>query len=339
MSARRAVRIACAVRGACAVILLAVLVRRAIAEEGAAASADTASSAAKVFSAAAAGDDVLVQANPVAPGGDDPATVWARLPRYRHEGVSRVRLSLALTGVGIYDVAFYETLKKPWWSGQKSDFHVINDWWGAYAMEVDKFAHAYAGQCMTRIAAQAYGWTGMTRRQALFWGGVTSLATLTQVELLDGFTAKYGFSTADYAANIAGAFLPLAQDIWQPLQLVTFKMSYHTARFEKGTAPNLLEDYNRQTYWLTLDVNGLLPRPARRYWPDWLQVAAGCGVNHAFEANREREYYLALDVDPTRLPLGDGPLASFLAPFHYLHLPAPAIRFRGDGTKLFALYF
>ena len=265
---------------------------------------------------------------------------WDDLPVYRYEGVSAWRLATTLTGVAVYDVAFYQTLKKPWWSGQKSDFHVINDWWGNYAMEVDKLAHVYAGQCMARIAATSYRWSGMTRRQALFWGGMTSLATLTQVEVLDGFTRKYGFSTADYAANIVGAFFPLAQELWRPLRLVTCKMSYHPARFEPGTYDNLLEDYDRQTYWLAFDINGMLPRSARPYWPDWLGVAVGYGVKNAFASTDcLREYYLALDFDPTRLELGDGWLAEFLAPLHYLHLPAPAIRFREDGTAFFALYF
>ena len=278
----------------------------------------------------------------VSHSGDVRPMQWEDLPRYRHEGVSGWRLGVALTGVVVNDVAFYQTLQKPWWSGEKSDFHVINDWWGNYAMEVDKAAHALAAQSTALTATWSYEWAGMSRRQALFWGGVTGLATLTQVELLDGYTRKYGFSSGDCAANVAGAFWPLAQDLWRPLQVLTFKMSYHTARFESGTAPNLLEDYSRQTYWLALDVNGVLPRSARRYWPDWLGVAVGYGVDNAFardRSDRVREFYLALDLDPTRLPIGNGSLARILAPLHYVHLPAPAIRIRDDGMKFFALYF
>lgn len=272
---------------------------------------------------------------------------WEALPPYRHEGLSRRKLAIALVGVGMYDVAFYQTLKKPWWSGEKSDFHVINDWWRNYAMEVDKLAHAYAGQSMALTAARAYGWTGMTRNQALFWGGVTSTAMLAQVEVLDGHTRKFGFSTADFAANVAGAFYPLAQELWEPLRLVTFKMSWHPRRFEatpydQGSPPHLLEDYDRMTYWLALDIDRMLPRDVRQYWPNWLGVAVGYGVKHAFSPDvndRMREYYLALDFDPTRANLGGGWLARALAPLHYIHLPAPAVRFREDGTKFFALYF
>jgi len=273
---------------------------------------------------------------------------WEDVPVYRHEGLSRARFAVALSGVGIYDLAFYETLKKPWWSGEKSGFHVINDWWGNYAMEVDKCAHAYAGQSMALIAAQSYQWSGMTRRQGLFWGGVTGVAMLAQVEVLDGYTRRYGFSTGDFAANLVGAFYPLAQEVWDPLRLVTLKMSWHPRRFEdtgydhNPSPPNLLEDYDRMTYWLALDINGMLPAGVQRYWPDWLGVALGYGVKNAFsqcEGDRMRECYVALDLDPTRANLGNGWLARALAPLHYIHLPAPAIRFRGDGTKSFALYF
>ena len=263
------------------------------------------------------------------------------LPQYRHQGVSRGRLAIALAGVGVYDIAFYETLKKPWWSGTKSDMHVINDWWNGYAMEVDKAAHAFAGQSMARLAAESFEWTGMTRTQALFWGGVTSLATLSQVEVLDGYTAKFGFSTADYAANIAGAFFPLAQEMWPPLKMVTFKISYHTRRFEEhGNNGNILEDYDRQTYWLALNLKEALPRPVSGVVPAWLGIAAGYGVENAFASSgRMREYYLALDIDPTRANVGPGWLSRALAPLRYVHLPSPAIRFREDGTRFFALYF
>ncbi|HQI76555.1 MAG TPA: DUF2279 domain-containing protein [Candidatus Latescibacteria bacterium] len=263
------------------------------------------------------------------------------LPPYRHQGISRGRLAIALAGVGVYDVAFYETLKKPWWSGTKSDMHVINDWWNGYAMEVDKAAHAFAGQSMARLAAESYEWTGMTRTQALFWGGVTSLATLSQVEVLDGYTAKFGFSTADYAANIAGAFFPLAQEMWHPLKTVTFKISYHTRRFEEhGNNGNILEDYDRQTYWLVLNLKETLPRPVSGAVPAWLGIAAGYGVENAFASSgRMREYYLGLDIDPTRANVGPGWLSRALAPLRYVHLPSPAVRFREDGTRFFALYF
>jgi hypothetical protein len=269
------------------------------------------------------------------------ASDWEDLPTYRHEGISSKRLAVTLAGVAVYDAAFYQTLKKPWWSGTRSDFHVINDWWDGYAMEVDKAAHAYAGQCMARIAAESYQWSGMSRKQALFWGGVTGLATLSQVEVLDGHTQKYGFSSADYAANVAGAFFPLAQEMWSPLRAVTFKMSYHTKRFEQeGNADNILEDYDRQTYWLAFELARVLPGAVGRRIPSWLGLAVGYGVDNAFtETGRVREYYVALDIDPTRANLGNGTFARLMAPLRYIHLPSPALRFRSDGTKFFALYF
>lgn len=290
-----------------------------------------------------------------------PTTGWNELPDYRHERIVPWKLATAIAGVGVYDLAFYQTLKKPWWSGETSRFHVINDWWGGYALEVDKLGHAFAAQSLALISAETYQWAGMTRREALFWGGVSSLATMTQIEVLDGFTAAYGFSPADYTANIVGAFWPLAQEMWSPLNVVTFKMSYHTARFEKAVAPNVMEDYNRQTYWLAFDVNRMLPEPTRDWWPDWLGVAVGYGVTNAFTyvshreydalrphrsylvtrrpAHMMREYYVALDVDPTRLVPEHWWLHDLVRPLKYLHLPSPAIRFREDGTRFFALYF
>ena len=275
------------------------------------------------------------------------AVEWEDLPEYRYERLSPWRLGVVLGGVAIYDGAFYQTLKKPWWSGTSSDFHIVNDWWGNYALENDKLAHAWSGQVMASVATGAYQWTGMSRRQALFWGGVTSLATLTQVEVLDGFTEKFGFSPGDYTANAVGAFFPLAQEMIPPLRHASYKLSYHPARMEPDayrgrTEPNRLEDYSRQTYWLAFNVHGMLPEGPARYWPSWLQVAVGYGVDNAFalpESERMREIYLALDFDPSRIETSNTFLAAVLAPFRYIHLPAPAIRFRRDGTRAFALYF
>ena len=272
---------------------------------------------------------------------------WDDLPEYQYRSFSPFRLGIVLCGVAVYDVAFYQTLKKPWWNGTKSDFHFVQDWWGNYALEVDKFAHAWAGQAGALIAARSYEWTGMSHRQALFWGGVTSLATLTQVEILDAYTERFGFSPGDYTANIVGSFFPLVQDLWHPLQNVSFKMSYHPARFERNayrgrSEPNRLEDYSRQTFWLAFNVHNMMPIHAWKYWPSWLQVAVGYGVDNAFapvEEDRIREFYLALDFDPSRIDTRHGWLKSLLSPFRYLHLPAPAIRFRRDGTKAFVLYF
>ncbi len=269
------------------------------------------------------------------------------LPEYRHRSISRGRLGVVLAGVALYDAAFYLTLKKPWWSGEPSDFHVVHDWWGNYSLEVDKLAHAFAGQSMALVSAGAYQWAGMSRRQALFWGGVTGTLTLTQVEVLDGYTKKFGFSPPDYVANVIGAFYPLAQHVWRPLRALSFKMSYHGARLEPNAyeglgEPNRLEDYSRQTYWLALHVESVLPRAVRDVWPTWLQVAAGYGVDGAFRqdrSERRREYYLGLDFDPSRIDTGSAFLDALLAPFRYVHLPAPCIRFRGDGTRVFALYF
>ena len=39
--------------------------------------------------------------------------VWDDLPDYRHRGISGWKLTTALTGVGIYNAAFYQTLQKP----------------------------------------------------------------------------------------------------------------------------------------------------------------------------------------------------------------------------------
>ena len=51
------------------------------------------------------------------------------------------------------------------------------------------------------------------------------------------------------------------------------------------------------------------------------------------------EYYIVLDIDPTRLVPDNMRLADLIAPLKYIHLPSPAIRLRADGTRFFALYF
>ena len=94
------------------------------------------------------------------------------------------------------------------------------------------------------------------------------------------------------------------------------------------------------TYWLSADVNNLLPEGAQPYWPNWLNLAVGYGARDLPQSNDEikiRELYFGLDYNLVALPVENPVLKKALAFANAIHFPAPAIRIDETGSKAFLL--
>ncbi|HYM20122.1 MAG TPA: hypothetical protein VEW28_03855, partial [Candidatus Kapabacteria bacterium] len=113
---------------------------------------------------------------------------------------------------------------------------------------------------------------------------------------------------------------------------------------------NPIDDYGGQSYWLTLDVHRALPQDAKKYWPEWLNLAAGWGAyvtsDQVTSANLngtaivpQMEFLVGLDFDIERIiPESDIGIINFLRrALSYWHLPAPAYRLHPD-PRFFVLF-
>jgi hypothetical protein len=227
-----------------------------------------------------------------------------------------------------------------------SQFHFFND--NAEWLNVDKVGHAATAYNIAVFQNNLMRWGGIRSGTAALIGTLTGLAFMTMIEVMDGHSAKWGFSKGDMLANIAGCVLFEGQQLLWHEQRISLKYSYHGTLFpqyypaELGSnlPQRMLKDYNGQSYWLSFNIASFLP--ASDHFPRWLNATAGYGAEGMVGAmknpdeidgrpipsfQRYRQFYFSFDTDLYRID-GLSPLASSLLEVNRLiKTPAPALEF------------
>lgn len=238
------------------------------------------------------------------------------------------------------NVALYEYFRRAWWSGERDDFQVNYDWDMEFR-DMDKLGHALGGYHLARIGSGLLRAACVGERKAIWWGAAYAAAFQLQIEIWDGYQKKYGFSPPDLLFNTAGAAYAVAQH--ESPALVAFKptISYrrtHVARnyasYPEGSNGRELRpsvDYSGQVYWISTDVDRLLPSSARRYWPGILRVSVGHGITDWVDPatgdaiRARRKLMISLDLDPEKLP-GNHPVWKQVKhQLSFIHFPGPAL--------------
>lgn len=230
-----------------------------------------------------------------------------------------------------------------WWKDNRRSFHFREDL--RYALHVDKIGHFHGATALTLLMGKAFRWVRYDPETSLLLGAGVSTAFQTFVEVQDGFST-WGFDRVDFASNLAGAWYPVAQQYWPPLRSVNVKFSYTPSANIHRSDPSfpgqrhlLMDDYEGQSFWLSLRVNSMLPENIERVWPDWLCLAIGYGARDVLSERPYRVWYLALDVDLSALaPREEGFLRTMAEALDLIHLPAPAVRIH-PGVIWYGLYF
>ncbi len=266
------------------------------------------------------------------------------------------RRLLAVTGITAAALGgTYVAHIEPWWSGKKQGFRFKYDWYDNYWLEIDKLGHFYANIQLTRLSAASFRFAGLSERKSLWSGFLVSTAFFTSIELTDAGFADWGFSLPDYTANLLGALYPILQHEVAVFRHFNFKVSYLPSQFYKETSvstrPGFVNyqpytyysgDYDGVRYWLSADVDWILPDKLKPLWPDWLNIALGYGARNLPQANKrlkEREFYIALDYNMAYLPGESTILKSIKTLLNTIHLPAPALKISRSGDKMFLLKF
>ncbi len=265
----------------------------------------------------------------------------------------RVRL-LAAGSTTAYSATLM-ALNQLWYKEQaRTGFHFFND--NAQWKQVDKAGHLYTTYHISRLGTQSLRWAGLPPTQAAVLGGIAGLVFQTPIEVLDGFSAAYGASWGDVAANTAGAAMYVGQQLLWREQRIHPRFSFRPTALAE-LRPNMLgkrlpeqslKDYNGQTYWLSFDVKPWLGAGNR--FPGWLNVSLGYGAHNMVYAtdaanrgqgfNSYRQYYLSFDVNFTRIPTRSRLLKSLFFVLNTVHVPAPALEFnRERGLVFHPLYF
>ncbi len=235
----------------------------------------------------------------------------------------------------------------------RSQFHLFND--NGDWLQMDKAGHAMTAYYMGHMGIRALQWTGTERKKAVWIGGLYGFTYLTAIEVLDSFSDEYGFSVGDVASNGMGAAMAIGQELLWREQRMFLKFSAQYSPYAQyrpevlGSEPleRLLKDYNGQTYWLSVNASAWF-REKPDWLPAWLNIAAGYGVdgltggtsnpafNHEGEPlpffQRQRQLYLSIDVDLTRIKTRSKVLRTCFDLLSFVKIPAPAIEINQQGT-------
>ncbi len=277
----------------------------------------------------------------------------------------RVKI-IATTNIVGYSAAMIG-LYSAWYKNYpQTNFHTFDDiseWKG-----IDKIGHAYSVYAESKVSMELWRWTGIERKKRIWLGGLSGAFYQTVIETLDGFSSEWGWSWGDIAANIAGSGLFTAQELAWDEQRIQFKFSFHQKSysdaslnkrsneiFGSSTAERFLKDYNSHTYWLSTGIKSFFPKSKL---PAWLQISIGTGAEGLFGAKdnigkdvmgnitfnrpdikRYRQWYLAPDIDFTKIKTRNKAIKMALDILNIIKFPAPSLEFSNGKFKFNALTF
>jgi hypothetical protein len=237
----------------------------------------------------------------------------------------------------------------------KSKFHTFDDhknW-----LQMDKAGHFYTANKIALLTGNAFRWSGMKATNAALIGTGISLGYQTTLELLDAYSAEWGFSWSDVAANTLGAGFYLGQELLWQEQHFLLKFSAHPTEFAalrpavlgSSFAERLLKDYNGQTYWLSFNPTQFIQNSK---FPAWICLSLGYSAQAKIVGDQDtytdisgktyvaqREFLLSLDIDFSRIPVKRTWLKTVLRQLNYVKIPFPSLLLRDGKLTAVPLYF
>jgi hypothetical protein len=271
------------------------------------------------------------------------------------------RLAISLSIEGSLYAATLLGLNNLWYEQYRSSkFHFFDD--SKEWLQMDKFGHFTSSSTIANLCYYSYRWSGMKHKKAVLYAGAASLAYMTTIEVLDGYSSGWGFSVSDMVANVLGtSFFVTQQLLWQR-QYIKTKLSYHPTSYAglrpeelgENASQRILKDYNGLTIWASLGSAVFVPK--RSHFPRWICLSFGYGaegmlggffnpdVNEAGQNlpqfDRYRQFYLSLDVDFSVIKTKSKIVKLLLLAVNAIKIPFPALEYNTKGQfKFHYLYF
>ncbi len=273
--------------------------------------------------------------------------------------VRKRKMILATGATGAY-LGSMIALDQLWYSDfEQAPLHSFND--AAQWLQMDKVGHLTTSYQLGKAGHAALQWAGASEQSARILGGSFGFLYLGGVELLDGKSSEWGFSWSDLAANAIGSGAFIAQDALWKEQRIQFKYSYRKSQYAQyrpeilgsSASERWLKDYNGQTYWASIRIADFLRED--HFWPDFLCISIGYGAdgmlgaenNPLFSAEntplphfeRERQFYLSLDVDLSSFASNRRVLRAFLNTFGFIKIPAPTLLLQNGNLRFYPVFF
>ncbi|MDZ7763758.1 MAG: hypothetical protein U5K00_04940 [Melioribacteraceae bacterium] len=90
---------------------------------------------------------------------------------------------------------------------------------------------------------------------------------------------------------------------------------------------------------MSVNFRNLIWKDQDTFWPSWLNVAFGYGINGYYSPEKYSRYVIDLDRNLVELLPEGAPLWNWLRQsLNYIKLPAPAVEFTRYGTQFKLLY-
>lgn len=237
----------------------------------------------------------------------------------------------------------------------QSNFHTLND--NSEWLQMDKMGHVFTAYQLGNLGANVLKWSGVSKKDQLFYGATLGFVFLTTVEVFDGFSEEWGFSWGDMLANAAGTGLYIGQELLWNEQRMILKYSFHQTQYASqrpdklgdGFLEEVLKDYNGQTYWLSANLHSFFKESKI---PKWLNLAIGYGAHGMLTGNNEmvdnliitqnpyRQIFLSFDVDLSKIQTNSHILRTLFDVFNSIKIPFPTVELNEkNGIKLHPVYF
>jgi Predicted periplasmic lipoprotein (DUF2279) len=271
--------------------------------------------------------------------------------------INKKRYAAVAIGSGLIWSGTLVFLNNEWYSQfPKSKFHLYND--GAEWQQMDKVGHVYSAYLGTKLFSTFFRWTGLSEKKSVIVGAGGGLAYQSIIEILDGYSAKWGYSWADMGMNTLGCGIYASQQLLWHEQRIKIKYSWHIKDYKEvellrranslygqSTAERVLKDYNAQTYWLSANISSFAPN---RKWPKWLNIAVGYGANNMYggytntwldennvahdrtDIQRYRQFFVSPDIDFSKLPWKSKFAKDFFKIVN-LKMPLPSLEYNTLG--------
>lgn len=247
-------------------------------------------------------------------------------------------------------------LNQLWYANYpRSSFQTFND--NSEWLQMDKIGHTITSYYVGKLGMEALDWAGESKKNQLIYGATLGFTFLTAVEVLDGFSEEWGFSTGDLIANATGTGLLIGQELLWDEQRFSLKYSFHTTKYAdirpdvlgENFLEQTIKDYNGQTFWLSANLWSFHKQSKI---PKWLNIAFGYGADGMLSGNedtfvdlnipdqeRYRQYYISLDLDLTKIKTRSKFLKTVFSTINFIKIPAPTIEFSSKNNPKFHLFY
>lgn len=230
-----------------------------------------------------------------------------------------------------------------WWKDdylyKQHPFRLQNDgYFYNSSFGVDKLGHMFSSYLIFGLTYDVMRWADFDESTSLWTAVAVPASHAIAIELGDGFS-KWAFNISDLYFNSAGIVYGALQVEYPFLRNFNYKWSYYPSGSGGKSDPDWgpASDYSGHIYWIAVDVHNILPEPAKKYWPEFLNIAVGLGaknVSYGDTGTKKHKFAVSLDWNTNAIiPNADtwNILRNLIG---RIHLPAPGVRsYSGEKTE------